>query len=170
MKKPDTSIVRRLAFAKYLHGVGIDQANKAEPLSSTSILTFHDAIELYFQIASEHLDIYVDPRKNTFLMNYFDLLKPKLPESVEVFKRASVKRLNSARIALKHHGTLPSKFDIESFRVAVSEFFTDNTPIIFGIEFSQISLVEFVNPERVRTHLKEAEAVCEKGELSPGTR
>jgi len=38
------SVVRRLAFIKYLYKVAIEQSQRLEPLCATSILTFHDAI------------------------------------------------------------------------------------------------------------------------------
>jgi hypothetical protein len=43
----EESIVRRLAFIKYLYAVAIEQSKRPEPLCSASILTFHDAIELF---------------------------------------------------------------------------------------------------------------------------
>lgn len=55
-----------------------------------------------------------------------------------------MKRLNKARVQLKHYGTSPSKLDIEAFRATVTNFFDENTPKIFGIDFSSVSLVDLV--------------------------
>ncbi len=156
--KPNSSIVQRLAFAKYLYGLAVEQSQQAEPLSSASILYFHDSVELYLQIASEHLNV---GDKCPLIMNYFDLLNPKVLEGKELSQKEAVRRLDKARVALKHHGTLPSKLDIESFRVSVRSFFLENTPLLFDLEFAEITLVEFVNPEEVRENLQEVEKLRE---------
>jgi len=69
------------------------------------------------QISSEHLDI---PRgkQEPHFMEYWDLnlikqgLQKKEMEG-ELTQKESMRRLNRARVALKHHGTMPSKLDIE---------------------------------------------------------
>lgn len=82
--------------------------------------------------------------------------------------RISSKRINEetqqARVALKHNGTLPSKLDIESFRATTHLFFEDSAKLVFELEFSQISLIEYVSPETSRNHLKKAEELCNKNE------
>jgi len=52
-----STIIKRLAFIKYLYKLAVDQSRRPEPLCSASILTFHDAVELFLQLASEHLDV-----------------------------------------------------------------------------------------------------------------
>jgi hypothetical protein len=53
---PETT-ARRLAFVRYLYGVAVQQSRYPEPLYGTSILTFHDSIELFLQLASEYLNV-----------------------------------------------------------------------------------------------------------------
>lgn len=48
---------RRLAFIKYLYNMAVEQSMKPEPTCASSVLTFHDSIELFLEPASEHLDI-----------------------------------------------------------------------------------------------------------------
>jgi len=43
--------------------------------------------------------------------------------------------MNKARVALKHHGTFPSRLDIESFRASTASLSEDNTPLVFGVSF-----------------------------------
>lgn len=52
----DVSETRRLAFIRYLYLVGERQSRHPEPFGSAALLTFHDAVELFLQLASEKLD------------------------------------------------------------------------------------------------------------------
>ncbi len=68
-----------------------------------------------------------------------------------------MKRFNRARVALKHDGTLPAQAEVEDFRQIVGSFFEENSPILFGLEFNEISLSGLVSNELVRTSLQLAE-------------
>jgi len=74
-----------------------------------------------------------------------------------------MRRLNKARVDLKHYGIIPSKLDIESFRVTTSAFFNENCPIIFGINFDDISLIDTIKFERPKNLLKQAKENFENG-------
>jgi hypothetical protein len=155
----DHSTVRRLAFIRYLYSTGISQSHAPPPLSCASLLTMHDAVELFLQLASERSNVGSD---RTGFMEYFKLLSEKLGSDLE--EKESMRRLNNARVALKHHGTLPSELNIEDFCGRVTSFFNDNTPVVFGVSFAEISLVEYVNPEASRRKLKEAEQLLTSGD------
>jgi hypothetical protein len=157
----DETVLRRLAFIKYMFHVAVEQSYAPEPLSSISVLTFHDAIELFLQLASECHDA---GRSYVRFMEYWELISGKLPED-ELKQKESMRRLNKARVNLKHHGTRPSRLDIEAFRASAINFFEDNTPIVFGIPFSEISLSDFVQPESARKNLKEAESLLAESDL-----
>jgi hypothetical protein len=157
------TVVRRLAFIKYMFSVAVEQSYAPEPLSSISILSFHDAIELFLQLSSECHDV---GRSHVPFMEYWELISSKLPEG-ELKQKESMRRLNKARVSLKHHGTRPSRLDIEAFRASATNFFEDNTPIVFGMPFSEISLSDFVQPESARNNLKEAESLLAEGDLEP---
>lgn len=151
--------VRRLAFIRYLYNTAMSQSHAPPPLSCASLLTMHDAVELFLQLASEHLNI-GSPQPN--FMDYWESLSKKLGRDLE--QKESMRRLNKARIALKHHGTFPSELDIEAFRGSVTSFFSDNTPLVFGVSITDVSLVEYVNPESSRNKLKEAEVDLDSGD------
>lgn len=146
---------RRLAFIKYLYDVAVEQSQKPEPSCSASILAFHDSIELFLQLASEFLDA----KKDSTFMGYWDLLKPclELRGKEGLTQKTSIGRLNDARVQLKHHGHHPSKFDIQDFRTNARTFFEENTPIVFGLQFADISLIELVKCEAAKNSLKEAD-------------
>ena len=156
------STIQRLAFIKYLLNVAIGQSRQPEPLAAASILTFHDSIELFLQLACEHLN--ADTKERTQFKQYWEILKPKVSDS-GLAQKESMKRLNKARVGLKHHGILPTKLDVEAYRASVRNFFEDNTPLVFGIELENISMVNLVKYEAVKKRLKQAEVFKKDGEL-----
>ncbi len=145
--------LRRLAFIRYLYLLAADQSHQPEPLSSASILGFHDSVELFLQLASEQLNV-GNPKPG--FMDYWTLIDPKI-SSGELAQRESMRRLNNARVSLKHHGTLPSASSIEGFRASTTNFFEDNTQVIFGLAFSEISMADLVTFEPALLTLKDAE-------------
>jgi hypothetical protein len=161
MQKLDNPTTRRLAFIKWLYTLGVEQSKWAEPMQVTSVLTIHDAIELFFELASEHLDV---GKRQIEFMDYWDLLSKKLPQG-GLSQKESIRRLNKSRVALKHHGTMPSRLDVEAFRASATNFFEENTPKVFGLEFTGLSLVDLVVYENARERLKEAEREIETNKI-----
>lgn len=149
---------KRLAFIKSLYNVGVEQSRRAEPYCWASLLTFHDAVELFLALASEHLDLAKRLAKIEF-MEYWPLLSRKLADGQrgELTQMIAIERLNKARVDLKHYGNPPSKFAIDDFRASVMNFFEENTSKVFEVEFSGISLIELVECQTTKTSLKEAE-------------
>ncbi|MCC7568799.1 MAG: hypothetical protein KO463_04200 [Candidatus Methanofastidiosa archaeon] len=138
----------------------MSQSRAPSPLRCASLLTMHDAVELFLQLASEQLNV---GSAHPGFMDYWDILNKKLaPKELE--QQESMRRLNKARVALKHHGTFPSDLDIESFRATVTAFFKDNTQLVFGCALDDISLVELVNPESARDKLREAQVQVKAGD------
>jgi hypothetical protein len=123
---------------------------------------FHDSIELFLQLAVEHLNIKTKD-KDTKFSEYWNLLSSILPLGYPTQKE-SMLRLNSSRVQLKHHGTRPCKVDIEGFRVNATDFFKENTTPIFGMDFNDISLISMVQCEDARNNLEKAANLIEKGD------
>jgi hypothetical protein len=141
--------VSRLAFIRFLFNLAVEQSKRPEPLSSASILAFHDAIEL----ESEYWNV---GKRDIEFMEYWDLLGKKLSPN-ELSQKESMRRLSKARGELKHHGILVSKLDIEGFRVNGTNFFEENTRIVFGIEIYDVSLTELVQYEKAKDYVRKAE-------------
>jgi hypothetical protein len=153
--------IRRLAFAKYLYHVSVEQSRAPEPMGAAAVLTFHDAVEFFLQVASEHVD--AGAGQPSFL-DYWDIIGKKLAPNV-LPQKEGMRRLNKARVALKHHGTLPSRLDVESFRATVTSFLEESTPLVFGTPFAEISLSAFVSPESARAEIEKAMTVLEAGDI-----
>jgi len=152
--------IKRLAIIKYLYNVAVEQSMKPEPICSSSVLTFHDSIELFLELAAEHLD---KGKSGVDFMGYWELLALKVKDGLT--QKESCRQLNTARTGFKHGGILPSKLAIEGFRATSTNFFEENTPKVFGIKFSDISLIGLVQNEKVRKHLEEAEKMIKDGTI-----
>src|SRR5436309_12583636 len=72
--KVDPTTLSRLAFIRYLYTVGLQQSGQPEPLNSSAILTLHDSVELFLQLASEFLNAH--PKANQDFNGYWDILRP----------------------------------------------------------------------------------------------
>ncbi|MDI7229177.1 hypothetical protein [Leptospira santarosai] len=140
--------LRRLSFIKYLFLIGSEQSNKPEPLCNISVLSFHDSIELFLQLASEHYNI-----SASNFMEYFD----KLESKISITQKETMKRFNKARVAIKHHGNMVPKSEIDSFKISCYNFFLENTLSIFNLNFESISLIDLVMYEKTKEHLATAE-------------
>jgi len=151
--------LQRLSFIKYLFSIGLYQSNQPEPLYGASILSFHDSVELFLQLSLEKLNI---SKTTQNFMDYWDIIDKELKNTI-LSQKEGMRRLNKARVDLKHYGIIPSKLDIESFRVTTSAFSNENCPIIFGINFDDISLIDTIKFERPKNLLKQAKENFENG-------
>lgn len=95
-------------------------------------------------------------------MDYWDAFL-RLSTPVSLTEKPTMDALNRARGNFKHYGTAPSATNIEGFRANTVRFLTDNTQIVFGFAFTDISLVELVTYTRTKTSLTEAEILMKSG-------
>ncbi len=149
----DESTLRRLSFIRYIYRMAVDQADQPEPYCAVSVLSFHDAIEMFLSLACEYKNVSV-PTSINFLQ-YWEKLDPVL-QPYGLSQKRSMTRLDKARGNLKHHGNRPSKEDVDSHRAAARLFFEENTPTVFGTELHRVSLVNFVHPIEARREIEEA--------------
>lgn len=152
--------IRRLVFVRHLHELGIKQSRHHEISGATAVLLFHDAIELFLQLAAEALG--ESSNKWSFL-DYWGRLSPKLETPLPY--KSAMGRLNKSRVNIKHHGVLPAKIDIESFSVSSTDFLDEAVQQVFGLKLEQLYLSELVEPPEARNHIKDAEDKLVKGNL-----
>jgi hypothetical protein len=153
-------VLKRLAFIRYLYDTSVRQSYQPEPMSSVSLLSFHDGVELFLQLASE----YVGMDKDASFMEYWENTKSKLPGE-GLTQKASMKRLNGARVALKHYGRLPSRLDLDEYRTSTTTFFRDNCLTVFGVDFDNISLVHLIQYDLAKKKLDEARKLMEQDKI-----
>jgi len=160
----EPSRIERLAFIKHIHRKAEAESRKPSPYADTSILGFHDAVELFLQLASEEVNANGD---QAFLAYWDDISKHS---SLELTRKASMKRMKDARVSLKHHGNRPQKDDLESYRSEVRAFFEENTPKVFDVDYSDVSLVYLIEFDDAREIAEEIENHIEEGEFSDAIR
>lgn len=129
-------LLKRLATVKLLYKRSFELSKQSESTAFLSILGFHDAIDMYLNIAVQHLNLKPEKGK-TFLANYLSLV-PGLKHVNSILK------LNENRNNIKHNASTVHNLEVEAARVHTTEFFEDNTKKVFGIDFRDISLIELV--------------------------
>lgn len=158
-----TAVVRRLAFIKGLYDRARRQSEERGPLSVAAILTFHDVVELWLYLASEFLDANLGKRQD--LMQYWEALGEK--QGQQLPGKQSMKRLNEARVTLKHFGIMPSAADVHDLREATASFLQEATSLVFRLSFSEVSLVDLVADPQIAGFLREATDALDKGTVPP---
>ncbi|MDV9188464.1 hypothetical protein R6L23_09595 [Streptomyces sp. SR27] len=155
--------VQRLAFIRFLHEQGVAQSRQPQPLAATSVLSFHDAVELFLVLAGEHLQVGLPTQIN--FSQYWEKLAAGLPSNTQLPSKKAMERMNKLRVNLKHHGAVPSPTDIDQVRADVQTFFTDATPIVFGGLFTQIDMIDLVTRQQTVEFLKFAQICADRGDL-----
>jgi hypothetical protein len=154
---------RRLAFVRYLYGLGVDQSHKPEPFAAVAVLTFHDACEMFLQIAAEHNSVVSPKQRSPDFLEYWTLFEEQA--QLQVASKSSMSRLNRARGNLKHGGVLPAHQEIAGFRTAVTGFLEDNALLLLGVNLNDVSLTSMIRSDDVRGPLERAETSLSVGDL-----
>lgn len=155
--------MKNLAFIRLLYRQGIEQSLLPEPLSFTSVLTFHDAVEMFLIVTAEHLGAVVKDR-DPFIKRFFEGLHPdNFTDGVELRGQYGIKRLNDLRNGFKHTAGFPGPLAIADAKADTAHFFEENTPRVFGLAFDDIDLAEIVQHDQTRAHLKTAAQLDSQG-------
>jgi HEPN domain-containing protein len=163
VEAPNPSLMRRLTLVRFLYENGVEQSRRARGISALAILAFHDAVELFLQAALEHKG---GTLKGKEFADYWSSMERV---DVHLGRLDSMKRLNRARVSLKHHGTLPDHSHVEEFRDIVGAFLEESIPLAFGIKLAEISLIGLVKADAVRNMLRLAEESLRSGDYSKST-
>jgi hypothetical protein len=135
-------LINRLSRIKLLFHIGVELSRQSELTSCFAILTFHDCIEMFLALSMEQ-------RSHSFLQYWDQIPELRLKETMI--------NLNNRRINLKHKGLIPAKIEVETSRVNSTDFFIQNTPIIFRMEFDEISLFDLIKFEKCKSHLRKSQ-------------
>ncbi|GAA3840689.1 hypothetical protein GCM10022226_73970 [Sphaerisporangium flaviroseum] len=149
---------RRLAFIRYIHHLGVDQASLPEPPSSASILMFHDAVEGFLLLAAEHHGV----TPPTEFEKYWQVLKTTAGVGLPI--RQGMKRLNKIRVNLKHNGSRPDQETIDQARSDTTALFQEATPLAFGLDHATVSMADLISYQPVRELVREAETASAGGD------
>ncbi|MCZ7373261.1 hypothetical protein [Micromonospora sp. WMMC250] len=151
----DPQTMAPLAFIRLLHQQGVDQTHLPEPMTFTSVLSFHDAVEHFLVLAGEHLGANL-PDHIQFMKYWAELQPKKLSGGVDLSGKVGMDRLNRLRNGFKHVGQMPGLAAIEQARADVAAFFEDNTPKVFGLEYSGIDMTDLIHQPEARAKVRAA--------------
>lgn len=155
----DQNSRNRLAFIRYIYRLGLEQTKNPYPLCSTSILSFHDSVDMFLQLVYElkKLDKHKKPNKILHFLDYLESISEHTAGTKFGLTRfEEMKRLNTSRINLKHKGLIPSKIDVDNLTASVSGFFQENVKSILDVSFDDISMIDLIEDQEVRTTLEKA--------------
>lgn len=142
-----------------MYGLALEQSRLPEAISYTSILLFHDAIDMFMQLAAEKKGIPKKEKEKLFLMEFF----ARMPDLTQ---EASVKRINERRNNIKHGGMIPAKIEVEETAIVAKLFFEENTRAIFDTGFEEVSLLNMIDNQDVVQQLQMAEKEKQLGNFS----
>jgi hypothetical protein len=81
--------------------------------------------------------------------------------------KESMNKLNERRNSIKHKGITPGKIEIETSRVNTTEFFENITPILFDLNFADISLFDLIKYETTKLFLKSSQVNLDNSRIEP---
>lgn len=148
-------IIRRLAIIKHLYTIGVQHSMQVDAVAAFSILAFHDCAEMFLLLVAEDKG---DKTENISFMEFWD----KYPN---LTLKESMRRLKDRRVSIKHKGLFPSKTDIEISRITMTDFLCQNTPIQFGIEFTDVSVSNLISYDNVKEYVDKATMCLADGQL-----
>lgn len=154
-------IINRLAKIKYLYKIGIEQSMQVGTFAGFSILSFHDCAEMFLLLVLENQGDQrpqKDLNKNIQFMKYWEMFD-------NLTLRESMNMLKERRKNIKHKGIFPSKSDIEESRITITQFFRENTPIQFGVDFDTISLACLIEYSNIKDYVLNSELFLSQNNL-----
>lgn len=153
-----------LVFVRLLHQQGVEQASLPEPLSFSSVLTFHDAVELFLITAAEHCGASVKDR-GRFPDRFTEALHPSACTSgAAVQGLFGIRRLTEYRNGFKHTAGFPGPDAVSLSRADATDFLLVNTPLLFGIEYEEIDLSAVIQQPDARARVLRAAELFDAGD------
>ncbi|MFI2652533.1 hypothetical protein [Micromonospora fulviviridis] len=160
---PDATIMKRLGYIRLLHHQAVTQSHAPAPLNFSSVLALHDVLEYFFIVALAHLgNRHGLDLKSPFVEN---AKKFRAPDGGRLFGLDGVHRIGHDRNGFKHNGSVPGVDQVEQARRDAATFLEGNCPRLFGLEFTDISMLHIVPQEPVREHLQAGRTAADNGQL-----
>jgi hypothetical protein len=146
-------VKKQLLLSKRIYLEGCEFAERNDPVSSgLAISLFQDAVEMFVWTLIKERNIHVD--KNSQFTNNIKSLSDK---GIKLSFVAQLHELNTSRVGFKHYGNLPAIAEATKFRTYVEEFLRVSFFDHFGQNFDDLSLVDLIAFDDVRSRLKSSE-------------
>lgn len=144
---------KQLLLSKRIYLEGCEFAERNDPVSSgLAISLFQDAVEMFVWTLIKERNIAVKENAQ-FTTNIESLSR----DGAKLSFVPQLQELNKARVGFKHYGNLPAITEAEKFRTYVEEFLRVSFAEYFEQSFENLSLVDIVAFDDVRSHLKSSE-------------
>ena len=156
----NAQLVKGLAFVRFIYNQGLEQAGRPQPLATTALLSFHDAVEMFLGLAADHHRVSLTANVN--FEGYFDQIMQGA--GIELPSRHPMRRMNKSRVGLKHHGLFPSPTDLDQFKGDVTTFLTDATKMVFKVDFLSLDMIDLVTQPNALSLLRSAETQAGQGD------
>ncbi len=127
---------------------------------SISLLLMHDAIELLMLGVLDHVN--AAPKKRREFMDFWgDIKQAGLPEPPDFIPMES---LNKLRVSLKHNGNLPNPQTVRDLLPRARGFFENVLTSYCQTTYADVSLIDLIPDQAVRTMLIGARQKFEAGD------
>lgn len=155
-------IHRRIVYAKYiLERASQIVAENNEMSISIALLLQHDAIELLMLGVLDHLQLPIK-NKREFMDFWTEIKQAGLPEAPDL---VAMQSLNKLRVGLKHNGNLPNPVQVRELLPRTRGFFENVLKTYCAISYEDVSLIDLVQDEEVRTVLADSRQKFLSGEV-----
>ncbi|TIX50336.1 hypothetical protein [Alteraurantiacibacter aquimixticola] len=159
----DERLVQQILLARYyLHLASEQMVSPQQSSKFVAINLLHEAIEATLIACADHLNAKL-PDRCTF-EQYLDKIDDKLADR-ELPLRARILQFNRARVAAKHHLTLPNDEFIDLMGKIVPEFIRDTVLIVFDKNIDEVSLIDLVEDENLKEYLRESQIHISSGDF-----
>lgn len=161
------STTRRLLLAKQLFLHGLDHSHRLSPLDKMiAVHNFHNALEITLRAIMLEFEIRAEKQLNI----EFETMLNEIAQSEEFKKknmklpyRQELRNLNNLRNMVQHHGVEPETSMMEDWRVFAGRFMIKTYNEVFGIQFDDLSTIDFIADPDLQDLLKRSNTFLQRG-------
>ena len=146
-----------LIYIKFLYERGSELAREKKSFQSgMAISLYHDAIEMLIWFLSREFEAPHTKAQDIISKWHKVSEAAKKPAEAELPYINKFKQLNAARVNFKHHANLPDPDAGIQFGNDTYDILSLSYKRFFNIDFESILLLDFIENEDIRNHLKKA--------------
>lgn len=159
--KPTERHIERLAIIRHQISYAQEQVRQPSPIHQLALNTMQDFVESSLHVVAESHKITVNG--NAF-DNLLENVTKKFPGTELSGYTVLMKSMNKARVNFKHHGNSSDIREVTAHLTESIEFVRELAKEAYGIDLDSISIVAFIQNEKVKQHLKESEKQWQAGD------
>ena len=152
--KLDATALKRLTYAKYLHGTAADGLHSTSPIvAAEALLRVHDSVEIFQLVVLDSLNA---STKFEF-MDFWERVKTKTGKEPPYKDRFG--QLNHMRVGFKHKGVAPNLSELREVAAVIWPFFVEVSQDFLGVDFANQSLAVLVDDVSFQEHMGKADVL-----------